>query len=36
MEFEEKVLKPQQLLVMEEALMATPARWCMNHKNAIT
>ena len=36
MEFEEKVSKPQQLLALEEALKATPARWWETHKNTIT
>ena len=32
MEFEEKVLEPQRLLAMEEALKATPAHWWVTHK----
>ena len=32
MEFQEKVAEPQQLLVLEEALKATPAHWWVTHK----
>ena len=35
MEFEEKVLEPQRLLALEEALKATLARWWETHKKTI-
>ena len=31
-EFEEKLLEPQRLLALEEALEAAPARWWETHK----
>ena len=34
-EFEDKVSDPHRLLVLEEALKATPARWWDTHKKSI-
>ena len=34
-EFEYKVLEPQRLLALDEALKDTPTRWWETHKNSI-
>ena len=36
MEFEDKVLEPQRLMALDEALKDTPARWWATQKNTIT
>ena len=34
-EFEDKVSELHRLLVLDEGLKATPACWCVTHKNSI-
>lgn len=34
MELESIVLEPKRMLALDAALKATPARWCVAHKNS--